>query len=136
MFPLPSTWTYEARFPVEAGIPRLWDTSIIINSGSCMDTVCSFSPQCGPEEPVSVLGYCTRSFCGTNKIERLGYGSRSRTEFTGRRLQGPTNMSTLLHRRLIGHISRLYRVCFYSHVYGKEYYLILVHLIHLLLHRV
>ena len=43
-------------------------------------------PQCGPEEPTSVLGYCTNAFYGTN---RLRYGSRSGTGLTGRDFRDP-----------------------------------------------
>ena len=38
-------WAYEMRFPEEAGIPGLRDTSVPIISGTCTDAVCSFLPQ-------------------------------------------------------------------------------------------
>ena len=48
--------------------------------GTSTDTVCSFSPQCGPEESALVSGCCTGAFC---YIERPGYGPRPRTGLTG-----------------------------------------------------
>ena len=48
---LPSPWTYEAGFPSEARIPGFWDSTVPVISGTDVDTVYSFSPQCGPEEP-------------------------------------------------------------------------------------
>ena len=33
MFLLPSAWTYETELPLEAGIPRLWDTAVPVISG-------------------------------------------------------------------------------------------------------
>ena len=51
-------------------------------------------------------------------------------------LQGPRGVSTPLHLKLSLQISRSFRVHFYSFAYGKEYYLIMVHLIHSLLHHV
>ena len=52
------------------------------------------------------------------------------------RLQGHKDVSTPLHRKMIWQISQLYKVCFYSHAYRQEYYLIMVRLIHLSLHLV
>ena len=54
MFPSPSTWIYEAGLPSEARILRFWDNTVPVIRGTCTDVVCSFLPQCGPEEPVSV----------------------------------------------------------------------------------
>ena len=54
-----------------------------------MDTVCSFSPQCGLEGPVSISGCCTGAFSYTYRPERPGYGSRLRTGFTGREIRDP-----------------------------------------------
>ena len=72
----PSTWTNEVGLPLKARIPRFWDSTVPVISGTSMDTVCSFSPQCGPKEPASVSGCCTGAFCYT---ERLRYGPRPRT---------------------------------------------------------
>ena len=77
------------RLPAEARIPGIWDTSVPIISGTGADTVCSFSPQCGPEGPIPVLGCCTGAFCYADRPERLGFGSRSRIELTGRDFKDP-----------------------------------------------
>ena len=83
MFPLLITRTCETRLHVEAGIPGPRDTSVPIIGGTCTDTVCSFLPQCGLEEPVLVPGCYTSTFYCTDRLERLEYGSRSMTGLTG-----------------------------------------------------
>ena len=87
MFPLTSAWTYEAGLPAEAGIPRLWETSVLVISGTCTEAVCSLLPKHGPEEPVSIPGCCTSTFYCTDIPKRPRYGSRSRTGLTGRDLR-------------------------------------------------
>ena len=44
MFPLPSAWICEARLPSEERILGFWDNTVLVISGTCTDTVCSFSP--------------------------------------------------------------------------------------------
>ena len=66
------------------------------------------------------------------KEAKVWVGVKDRAHRPG--LQVPKGVSTPLHHRLRLQISKLYRVCFYSRAYEQEYYLILVHLIHLLLH--
>ena len=51
-------------------------------------------------------------------------------------LQGPKGLSSPLHLRLSLQINQLFKVLFYSLVYGQEYCLILVHLILLLMYPV
>ena len=65
MLLLPSAWTYETGLPSEARIPELWDTIALVVSETCVDIVCSFSPQYRPEEPVSIPRCCTSAFCYT-----------------------------------------------------------------------
>ena len=65
---------------------------------------------------------------------RAGVEVEAKAHKPGR--QGPRGMSSPLHLMLSLQISWLFRVLFYSLVYGQEYYLILVHLILLLLHPV
>ena len=89
MFPLPSTRTCEARLPVEAGILGIQNTLVPVISGTGADTVCSFSPQCGPKGPVSVSGCCSGAFCYTDRSESSEYGSRPRTELMGRDFKDP-----------------------------------------------
>ena len=84
MLSLPSAWTYEKGFPNEAGISELWDTSVLVINGTCIDTVCSFLPQYGPGEHVSVPGCFTNTNHVTSASERPEYGSRMRTGLTGR----------------------------------------------------
>ena len=59
--------TCETRFPAKVGIQGIRDTSILVISGTSADAVYSFSPQCGPNGPVSVSGCCTSTFCYTDK---------------------------------------------------------------------
>ena len=60
---LPSSWTYEARFPSEARIPGFKDIAVLVISRISTDTVCSFSPQCGLEGLVSVPRCSVGTFC-------------------------------------------------------------------------
>ena len=83
MFPFPSALTCKAGLPLEARIPRFWDSAVLVISRTGADTVCSFSPQCGPKGPVSVPGFCISIFCYTDKSERPSCGSRPRTRLTG-----------------------------------------------------
>ena len=79
----------ETGLPSEAGIPGLWDTSVLVINGTCTDAICSFLPQCGPEGPVSISGCCTSAFCYTEGPKRPKYGSRSRTGLTSRDFRDP-----------------------------------------------
>ena len=87
MLSLPSPWAHETGLSIEGGILELWDSAVPVFSGTSADTVYSFSPQCRPEGLVSVSGCCTNVFYYTNRLERPGYGSRSRSRsrrgFTG-----------------------------------------------------
>ena len=80
MLPLPLAWAHETRLSTKAGIPELWDNAVLVISGTGADTVCSFSPQCGQEGPVSVLGCCTSTyyFADGPHGPRHGSGSRPR----------------------------------------------------------
>ena len=72
-----------------------------------MDTVCSFSPQCGPEGPVLVLGCYTSAFCYTDRPERLGYGrgrgegSRAKTSGTQGRVYAITPQTKPVYQSVI-----------------------------------
>ena len=44
MLLLPSTWAHEKGLSIKAGILELWDNAVSVISGTCVDTVCSFSP--------------------------------------------------------------------------------------------
>ena len=98
MLPLQSAWTYEAGLPPEAWISGPWDASVQVISGTCTDVICSFSPQCRLEEPVSVPMCCTSIFCYTNGLERPDYGSRWRTGLTDRDFGDPG--ACLRHRTI------------------------------------
>ena len=67
-----------------ARILRFRDSAVPNISGTGTDTVHSSTPQCGPEEPVSVPVCCTSTFYYINGSERPVYGSRLRTRLTGR----------------------------------------------------
>ena len=89
MLPLPKAWAHETGLSTKARIPEVWDNVVLVISGISADTVCSFSPQCRPKGPVLVSGCCTGSFGNTDRLERPGYGSRSRPRFTGRYFRDP-----------------------------------------------
>ena len=135
MLLLPSAWTYEARLPPKARIPKGWDTTIPIINGTCTDAFCSSLPQHRPGEPVSVPGCCTSAYYFTDRIERPEYGSRSGIRLISRNFEDPWVSASLYHR-LTKRTNKLYRVCFCYLVYGQGYYLIMVHRIHSSLHHV
>ena len=89
MLPLPSAWAYETRLSIEAGIPKLWDNVVPVISGTGADTVCSFSPQCWPDGPVSVSECFIGAYGYTDRIESPGYGSRLRPRLLGRYFKDP-----------------------------------------------
>ena len=74
MLPLSATWTCEKGLLKEAGIPKLWDTTVLGTNGASIDTVCSFLPQDGPGGLVSGAGYCTSAFSVKDRSERPEYG--------------------------------------------------------------
>ena len=83
MLPLPITWTDETGLPTKEEIPRLWDTSVSIISGTYSNTACLSLPQHGPEELVSVPGCGTGTGCFINRPKRPRHGSRSGIGLTG-----------------------------------------------------
>ena len=89
MFPLPSARTCEAGLPSYARIPGFRDNAVPIISGTGVDTVRSFSPQCGSGGLVPVLGCCTSAFFYTDRRKRPGNGLRSSIELTGRDFRDP-----------------------------------------------
>ena len=136
MFPLPPAWTHETRLLSEAGIPELWDTLVPIISGTFINSVYSslLSPwakgnSINPKalhRPLPLYDQARRAKAWVeveDKAHKLG-------------LQGPRGVFMSSHLRLRLQISRLFRVHFCSFAYGQEYYLILMHLIHSLLHHV
>ena len=128
MLPLPIARTYEEGFPLETGILRFRNNAIPVSCGSGADTVYSFTPWYGLEEPVSVLRSCTGTSRYTGRPERPGHGLRQRTRPIGR------DVSTPSHHQLSPQTSRSYRVRFCYLAYGQECYLILVLRIHSLPH--
>ena len=124
-------WTYEAGLPLEARILRFQNNVVPDISGACTNTVHSSIPQCGPEEPISILRCCTSIFCYTDGPE---YGLRSRTGLTIRDFKDPE--ACLCHYTTgCQWISQSYRVRFCYLAYGQGYYLIMVHRIHSSLHQ-
>ena len=83
MLLLPSAWTYEAGLPTEAGIQGFWVGLVPVINGTGADTVCSFSPRYGSEEPVSVAECYASTFGSRDRPKGLEYGSRSGTRLTG-----------------------------------------------------
>ena len=81
-----------------------------------MDIVCSFSPQCGLEGPVSVPGCCTSIFYYTDKPERPGYGSRPRTGLTGLNFR---DLGACLHHHTTVNQSVIQGMFLLSHLCAK-----------------
>ena len=71
------------KFSNEAGIPGLWDISVLIISETCIDTVCLSLPQYRPGEPVSVSGCDTCIGYFADRLERPEHWLRSGTGLTG-----------------------------------------------------
>ena len=86
---LPPAWTHETRLPTDARIPRLWDTSVSIISGTCTYKVCLSLLQHGLGELVSVPGCGIGTGYFSNRLERPGHGSRSGIGLTGRDFGDP-----------------------------------------------
>ena len=85
---LPAAWTYEAGLPLETGIPRFWDSTVLVSGRTGEDTVHSSTARYRSEEPVSVSGSYTGTSSYTGRPERPGYGLRQRTRPTGRDVKG------------------------------------------------
>ena len=66
------------------GIPELWDTSVPVINGACIDAICSSLPYHGARKTVSVLRCCTSTYYFVEGPHGLGHGSRLRTGLTGR----------------------------------------------------
>ena len=67
---------------MEAGIPGLRDTSVLVIGETCTDVVCSFLPQHGQEGPILASEYGTYTYHVIERPERLKYGLRSRIGLT------------------------------------------------------
>ena len=72
MFLLLPALTQEAGLPTRAEIPRIWDIVVPDIDGTYTDTVCSFSPRYGSEEPVSVAECHASTFGSINRLEGTG----------------------------------------------------------------
>ena len=89
MLSLSSTWAHEAELSLEAGILEIWDTTVPIVSGTCVDAVCSSIPQHGLGEPVSVPRCCTSTYYFADGPYGLVHGSRARTRLSSWDLGDP-----------------------------------------------
>ena len=89
MFLLSLTWTQEVGLPTKAEIPGIWDIAVSDIGGTGTNTVCSFSPRYGSEEPVLVVECYASTFGSTDKPYWPGHGSRSRTWLSGRDFGDP-----------------------------------------------
>ena len=74
MFLLLPALTQEAGLPTRAEIPRIWDTVVPDIDGTYTDTVYSFSPQYGSEEPVSVAECHASTFGSIDRLEGTDMG--------------------------------------------------------------
>ena len=68
----------------EAGIPKLWDTSVPAISGTYTNIICSSLPHHGLGETVSVAGRCTGAYYFVVMPDRSsrGHGSQGKTSRT------------------------------------------------------
>ena len=78
MLPFPSAYTLEVGFSLEAEISELWDTSVPVISGTCIDVVCSSLPQHRLGETISVVGHCIGPYYFIVKPNKPEQGSRLR----------------------------------------------------------
>ena len=74
MLPLSAAWTHEEGLPPEIGIPRLWDSTVLVSSKTGEDTVHSSTARYRPEGPVSVSGSYTGTPHFTGRPESPEYG--------------------------------------------------------------
>ena len=63
VLPFQAARTYEEGLPPEIGIPRFRDSAVLVSSRTGEDSLYSSTAQYRPEEPVSVSGTCTGTFC-------------------------------------------------------------------------
>ena len=77
-------WTLEMGLPSKAGILELWDTTVPVISGACINTVYSSIPCHGLGKTVSVPGCCISTYYFVDGPHGPGHGSRSKTGLTGR----------------------------------------------------
>ena len=89
MFLFPPAWTLETRLSSEARILELWDTLVLVISGTFADSFCSSLPHHGPREPVSVSGCYTSPYYFTIRSDGPRHGSRLRLGLIGRGFEDP-----------------------------------------------
>ena len=134
VLPLPATWAYEEGLPLETRISGFRDSAVPVNCGTGADTVYSSTPWYGAEEPVSVLGSCTGTSHYTSRPERPDYG-RGRGRGPQVRTSGVQGFVYAITPPVESADQPIIQGTFFYLAYGQEYYLILVHRIHLSLHR-
>ena len=136
MLPLPTARTYEEGLPSKAEIPGFWGSAVPVSGGTREDIVYSSTAQYKPEEPVSVSESCTSTSRYTGRQAREArLWAEAEDEAHRQERQGFKGVSMPSHHRLSQKINQLYRVRSCYLAYGQEYYLILVHRIHLSLYR-
>ena len=74
MLPLPAAWTHETGLPLETGILRFWDNTVLVSSRTGEDTVRSSTARYRPESPVSISGSYTGTSHFIGRLERPEYG--------------------------------------------------------------
>ena len=132
MLPFPEARTYEEGLPPETRIPEFRDSVVPVSGGTGEDTKYSSTAQYKQEELALVSG----SFNGhlpLHRQARLWVEAEDKAHRQGR--QGFRGVSKPSHHRLSQQINQLYRVHFFYLAFGQEFYLILVHRIHSLLHQ-
>ena len=84
MFPVPPAWTLETGLPSETRILGLWDTLILVISGTCVDSGCSSLPHYELGEPVSIPGCYISTYYFVDRLDGSGHGLRLMAGLTGR----------------------------------------------------
>ena len=73
MLTLSAAWTHEEGLPPETGIPRFWDSRVLVSRRTGEDTVRSSTARYRLERPVSISGSYMGTSHFTGRPERPEY---------------------------------------------------------------
>ena len=88
MLLFPTAWACEMGLPPETGIPRCWDSAVLVSCRIGEYIVHSSTPQYGSEEPVLVSGCYRSTPNSTDMPEGPECGSKSGTDQSAQRKRG------------------------------------------------
>ena len=97
MFLLPLAWTHETILPSEVGIVELWDTQVLVISGTFIDQICSSLPPPW-DKGASISPRALHRPLLLHDQVRAWVEVKARAHKPG--LQGPRGVSTPLHLKL------------------------------------